>query len=306
MSPLFNESSLQSARALPNDRVQSSTGCDWTSLLVERHRSTGVSDVFETLATPDQTIVVALSGEHELSSARDSGWTTNIYRPGSVGLTGGGEVSRLRWRGLGRLATFETAHLYLPQQYVAEATERLTGSGRVLSRGALSAAVIDDASIAQTVRALIQAMEAGESDLYAQAAAQWLAVHLVSRAAVKDARTVRHYVTERLSDQRLARVLNLIQESFAEPLSIDVLAAAACISKHHFLRVFTRKVGVTPHEYLTQVRLSAAREQLARTDLPVAAIARGCGYTHLSSFSAAFLRVYGVSPSAYRQAARSR
>jgi AraC-like DNA-binding protein len=77
-------------------------------------------------------------------------------------------------------------------------------------------------------------------------------------------------------------------------------AAMAALSPFHFLRVFTRVVGVTPHQYLIRSRLRRAARLLAVTDAPVTQIALECGFNDLANFTRTFRRAAGRSPAAFR------
>lgn len=83
---------------------------------------------------------------------------------------------------------------------------------------------------------------------------------------------------------------------------IDLQAAArpSGLSQFHFLRVFTRVVGITPHQYLMRARLRRAARLLAATARPVTEIALECGFNDIANFTRAFRRSAGRSPSAFR------
>lgn len=83
---------------------------------------------------------------------------------------------------------------------------------------------------------------------------------------------------------------------------IDLQAAAALagLSPFHFLRVFTRVAGVTPHQFLVRSRLRRAARLLAASDRSVTDVALACGYNDLANFTRAFGRAAGRSPSAFR------
>ena len=79
------------------------------------------------------------------------------------------------------------------------------------------------------------------------------------------------------------------------------MAEAALLNSQHFLRMFRDCFGITPHQYVIDVRLDAARKLLTETKEPVTAICRLTGFESLSSFSGLFRQRFGASPKAYRQ-----
>ena len=103
--------------------------------------------------------------------------------------------------------------------------------------------------------------------------------------------------------RRLLRALELIEESYAEPLALADLARTAGLSPFHFLRLFQRVFGTTPHAYLARVRIERAQRLLARS----ASVTEAClavGYLSLGSFSARFTRDVGCSPAAWQRRVR--
>jgi AraC-like DNA-binding protein len=88
-------------------------------------------------------------------------------------------------------------------------------------------------------------------------------------------------------------------------LDLEAIAAAAGLSPFHFLRVFARVLGVTPHQYLLRTRLRRAAQLLAEDARPVTDVAFDAGFNDLSNFVRTFHRAAGVSPGAFRKAARS-
>jgi transcriptional regulator GlxA family with amidase domain len=87
-------------------------------------------------------------------------------------------------------------------------------------------------------------------------------------------------------------------------LSLEDAARAACLSPYHFHRTFMQVWGKTPHEYVTQLRLSRARAML-ESGLPVADAASAIGFESVSSFSRLFRSVYGTSPGRIRKIGHS-
>ena len=103
-----------------------------------------------------------------------------------------------------------------------------------------------------------------------------------------------------LPPHRLRRVTDLVGDRLAENLALADLAEAAGLSPFHFARVFRAETGVTPHRWLVEQRIRRAKELLATTELPIADVARACGFLSQAGLTAAFKRVAGTTPHAYR------
>jgi AraC-like DNA-binding protein len=99
---------------------------------------------------------------------------------------------------------------------------------------------------------------------------------------------------------RVHDAIDRIESACTAPLSLAELADAAGFSPYHFLRVFRRVTGTTPHQYLVGARLRLAARLLLDTQRPVTAIAYEVGFQDLSNFVRTFHRTIGVSPRAYR------
>jgi len=72
------------------------------------------------------------------------------------------------------------------------------------------------------------------------------------------------------------------------------------MSPYHFCRVFKQKTGFTPHQYLLNARVNAAKFFLKTTDLPNKSIIVRCGFNSESGFCTVFKRLTGRTPRQYR------
>lgn len=89
-----------------------------------------------------------------------------------------------------------------------------------------------------------------------------------------------------------------------EPIDLESMAAPSGLSAFHFLRLFSRVIGVTPHQYLVRSRLRrSARALIEDVDRSVTDIAYDVGFNDLSNFVRTFHRAAGVSPRRFRAAA---
>ncbi|GGB03347.1 helix-turn-helix transcriptional regulator [Puia dinghuensis] len=100
--------------------------------------------------------------------------------------------------------------------------------------------------------------------------------------------------------KRLVRAKDAIHAGFDTTLSLEELSAEACLSKYHFLRLFRQAYGVSPHQYIQQLRMEKARTILAKTQMPVSDLAGMLGFDNSQSFSRLFFQRMGIYPTQYR------
>lgn len=106
------------------------------------------------------------------------------------------------------------------------------------------------------------------------------------------------------SDRRRAvDAAHWIDENSHEPIDLESAARFVGLSNFHFLRIFSRVLGVTPHQYLVRCRLRHAARFLADNVMPISEIAHAVGFGDLSNFVRTFHRAAGVSPRTFRQVA---
>ena len=101
----------------------------------------------------------------------------------------------------------------------------------------------------------------------------------------------------------ISKAIDYIEEHITEPTDYARAAKAACSSPFNFQRVFALLCGYTLGDYVRMRRLTLAGEELLSTDAKVIDVALKYGYDSPESFSRAFARFHGVSPSAVRKGA---
>jgi AraC-like DNA-binding protein len=103
-------------------------------------------------------------------------------------------------------------------------------------------------------------------------------------------------------DQRLLdRVLRLIRERHAEQLRLEDLADPLGLTQYQLIKLVRTGIGMTPHAYLTQIRLDAARE-LLHGRLPIAEVALMAGFYDQPALTNHFKRALGITPLQYVRA----
>jgi AraC-like DNA-binding protein len=100
--------------------------------------------------------------------------------------------------------------------------------------------------------------------------------------------------------RHLLRAKDLADARYADQLDVTMLARAAGLSPAHFSRAFRKAFGDSPHAYLLTRRLERAAALLRNTDNSVADICIAVGLTSIGSFTTSFKRMFGTTPTAYR------
>ena len=100
----------------------------------------------------------------------------------------------------------------------------------------------------------------------------------------------------------VARVIERMRAEYATDLRLDDLAASVGLTTFQLIGLFKRTAGLTPHAYLTQVRLGMACRQLRRSPV-LAEVATAVGFYDQSALNKHFKRCYGITPLQFAKAA---
>lgn len=100
--------------------------------------------------------------------------------------------------------------------------------------------------------------------------------------------------------RQLGRVIAHIYDHLDDDLDLDALAAVACLSPHHWHRIYHALYGETAAATVKRLRLQRAAGELANTSLPIDEIAVRAGYPALPSFTRIFKAAFGLPPAQYR------
>src|SRR6516162_681650 len=231
------------------------------------------------------------------------------------GVRGDGETSidglpPSRLRNLANKLTFVPAGHSYREWHEASAAIRLTCIYLSPARGQESIATdtaygprafFEDSIVWATATKLKNVIESNqcESMLYFDALASVLA-HELSRSGRELARTSPTSRGGLASWQRRA-VIGYIEEHLDERVSLITLARLARLSQHHFCRAFKRSFGIPPHGYHLQRRMERAKVLLSDRANSITDVALILGYSFNSSFTLAFRKITGQTPSEFRR-----
>ena len=300
--PTVPSLSHQASSIRPGRKTLCSMASKWQSLLLQTFDQPGCVDRFETASSPDYLLVLSLKGTYNLESFSGASWKKATYRPGVGGITSPMMKNRLRWHGT--TPTVQVLRVCIPEFYFLEAGEEYRRAGAKLPWRLPDALQFTDPTVFAVAESLAEQVQLGAPNLYAEAGARFLAAHLLLKLNRPADQTKKRSAGAELTDKRLKRVLEFMENNFARDLSLQMLADEAGISLFHFTRLFKAKVGVTPHRHVVLLRMQHARSLLRRTDLSITQVALESGYAHLGHFAAAFKRESGLLPKIFRRDAR--
>jgi AraC family transcriptional regulator len=159
--------------------------------------------------------------------------------------------------------------------------------------------LFEDAALWDSALKLKGAIEAGKCDnpLYVEA----LAVILAHEVARLNSATPEPPLRGGLAGWQQRNVAAHIEEHLADQIQLSTLAGIARLSPYHFCRAFKRSMGLPPHRYHATRRIERAKGMLAKGSMSVTEVGFALGFAQTSSFTAAFRRVTGITPTEYQR-----
>ncbi len=279
----------------------SSDGSGWEGLVVDAFHEPMEFEYGIEPATPSTSLVLVTRGTMHMEQRLLNGpWIAQHIRQGDLFLKPGGTGPyELRWSSLSP-EPLQTLHLHLSQDLLARTAEEVADRDPahlvLVGRSGFQDPLLTQIGLALW-RELEQEGSAGK--LYAQTAAQMLAVHLL-RHYTSAPREIEE-LSQGLTRHQIKRVMDFTLAHLDQDLSLEALAQQIGFSAYHFARLFRQATGESPHQFVLRQRIERAQRLLAETDVPLAHVALECGFANQSHLSLVFKRHLGLTPRAYRQ-----
>ena len=178
--------------------------------------------------------------------------------------------------------------LYVPQSALARMSLDLDGVCPVVRQP-----VIDDQDIWRYLALAHRLAMADEDAVAAEEAMTWGISLLLQRYGA-----IRLIHSGACCPKTVNRAMEFLQACACEHISLEDASRAAGVGLFHLIRLFKRHLGLTPHAYLTQVRIAKSR-QLLRLGQPVAQIALDVGFADQAHFTKRFKQLTGTTPALY-------
>jgi len=136
----------------------------------------------------------------------------------------------------------------------------------------------------------------------------WLLHHLISvqQAELCRSKNVNAIKASTKAEiyKRLVVARDMLHSSFFDNPNLNSIGETACLSVPQLVRQFKAVFNITPHQYLTRVKLEHAAHLLRSTQQPLQQITWLCGFEDVSAFCRAFKGAYGIQPARFRSGAK--
>ncbi|MDR2176947.1 MAG: AraC family transcriptional regulator [Treponema sp.] len=146
----------------------------------------------------------------------------------------------------------------------------------------------------------------GEKSPRGKQAAEYLLLSLMYRWFAEKPENAESDPPRHDTNEHVERALMLMEKSVREKVKIADMACRLGLSEEHFIRLFHKKLGMSPFQYFTRLKVEAASSFLVDSNLTICALADHFGFENPFHFSRIFKKCTGLSPLEYRRTFRTR
>jgi AraC family transcriptional regulator len=279
------------ARQLAAPADLSSERSGWSTALM-RHWTGGSPDMIQP-ALDHHYIVQHLGGPKKVDRKRDGASVSAVVDTGSLSIVPVG--TQFKWHTQGPI---EFAHLYLAPTMLSRMALRFDK----FSDSLVDRVGCRDPLLEMLYTAMLTEIrkEDGVEGLYLDSLLETFVIKLLlEHSTSRSARATKP--REVLAAYQLKRVMEFVETRLGTPIALADLANVAGGSVFHFSRAFRNTAGDTPYRYVLRRRIEHAKRMLGASDMPIAEVARACGFSSPANFAKTFSRFVGSTPKRFRQ-----
>ena len=267
----------------------SSDGLGWSSAFASIQREQPFDARFE--AVSNCLVVTPRRGPADMTYRIDGRTVSRQVKQGGVFFLPSGRACDVVLH-----SVLDTIHVYLHSNLFAIAED----DPRDLSSGLAPILCESDAIVERLMAAMDEIVRNHRpaSSLLADTIAQALANRIM---AINSVRSSRAKSLNRLGNRQIRQVREFVETNLATDIKLSSMAGICNVSSEYFLRLFKSTVGVSPHQYVLNLRIGRAKALLASPGASLSDIATECGFCHQQHMTSTFRRVTGVTPGTYRR-----
>jgi len=275
----------------PTRVVRSSSSLSWQGILLEKHLS---SPGERRSASIDRHVISMFNGSPSHFEHRNvsGAFVACLNRPRTIMITPAGPVPDIRLH-----TSSEFIHCALDDNFTRRVMEELDQA----TVGPIFRVGIQDKSIQRILVMLMEELEAERPSgrLYVDSLAHALATRYVLLDCAFMGRSEPRVAG--LVPRILSRVREKIEANLDADLSLDNLAEESGYSRAHFLRMFRAATGLTPHQYVLDLRLRRAQDRLRQAGSSIVDVAVSCGFSSQSHMTSVFRQRLEMTPGEFRR-----
>lgn len=280
---------------VPGKTLLSSEGLGWSKVGLRAYRYHGQDVVVP--AMQDFMLVSYKQGTTPMQRRFDGRWTRKTLGPGAVSLLTRSQKAYWNWH-----EQIDVVHIYLSSALVSEVASEVMDCA--VSDVTLNDVLrTDDPMMTHAVQTIAHEARSGGlgGGLFVDSLCRALIIHLLRRyASVKlpDAKP-----DGMLSPEQARRIKDFVHAMLAESLDLKTMAEAVSLPPGVFARHFRKSFGQPPYAYVMSQRLDKACRLLARSAMPIKAVAAECGFSDQPHLTRLFSARYGETPAVFRRRA---
>jgi AraC family transcriptional regulator len=286
-----------------SELIKSSTKLGWNSQAtaeIYKHKRLDSYDFVQ----PITEVVINISGTANYCRRADGPEQKFISRSGSASICPRGVNVKYLHIDSGPL---NLLHIYMPVDLfgMLRCPDGDVANAGLIYTGGFHDPLVQSIGFAVAEELMKEVTEARTSQLFLDSFAVGLAARLLQQYTQNKCRNFTEtyfdaLTTGGLDRTRLNRVIDFIQNNIDSDISLDDLAKIACLSAFHFCRAFKTATGLSPFQYISEVRINKAKVLLAHQRTPINDIALSTGFSTGANLARAFKKAVGLSPSQYR------
>ncbi|MEG3844950.1 AraC family transcriptional regulator [Microcoleus sp. herbarium14] len=281
----------KSSFSLPNLPIISSNKAGWDKIQLAFHRQPAF---FVPEYSPQHHVICVNTGNPITLERTVDGRSQKSYAlaVGDIGIYPANLRQTLQWH-----QDAEYIRIYLEPTLLTQVGSELCPNNNI--ELILKLTPCFDPLIYQIAIALKTSLEIDgtSSKLYADAMANALVVHLLSRYSTSKPSLPQP--SGGLSEKQLKQVVEYIHEYLDRNVSLAELANVVQLSAYHFTRLFKQSIGLAPHQYHIRCRIDRAKQLLLEKKLSLADIAYAVGLARQGHLNYHFKRLVGVPPKTF-------
>ncbi len=293
--PLDLASPLLAIAPGPTQVLASSRSLPWSGLLLEKHLTEPGT---RSSASIDRNVITMFLGAYSRFDYCDPrGKSVScLNRRGSITITPAGLTPDLRL-----FNTSEFTHCALDVGFTRRIAAEMDHPPHL--RPEFGAGIRDE-SIRHILNLLLEELmnRASSNRLYIDSLAYALAARYLALSSLPAKQDSRR---SRLPGRILSRIKEKIEANLEADLTLLSLAEESGYSRAHFLRMFQATTGLTPHQYVLEIRLTRAQDCLRRMDASIIDVAASCGFSSQSHMTNVFRQRLEMTPGEFRRSVKT-